>query len=992
MKKTFLFLVTVLAVCFTLVACQGGGDVSTPTDAPEDTVTQTEGKTDKVTESESEEPNESESESEPESEDIVESGSETEKGSETEVGSETESGSGSESEFEFDVTTESGVESASDTDTESESESEGETEHPILDLTIGADSASYVVSGIKQGIDGHVMIPAEYKGFPVLAIGKGAFYGSSITGITIPDGVKRIEEEAFYGCASLTDVVIPDSVEHIGRSAFRDCVRLESMTVPYLGLGKQGITATYFGCIFGAEWYNDSIFLVPESLKTVTVTSIDSVGDWAFAGCRYIETIILPEGVTSIGKYAFSGCESLKSLNLPEGVTKVGDSAFEDCYVLGKRVDGVYYVGECAVSFDKTVNEVTIKDGTERIFEGAFKNAYGLTSITIPASVTYIGEGAFLECSGLEVVNISDLAKWCQIEFVGLDSNPVTCSQALYLNGEPVTDLVIPDGVDAVSDRAFRGCATITSVTIPQGVKSIGERAFFYCQNLSSVNISGTAESIGYLAFAACTKLEKIEVDGSNPNYKSIDGDLYSKDEKTLIQYAAAKNEDSFTLPETVTSIEAYAFYGSSLTNVMIPDGILSIGELAFEECKNISQAEYENGYYLGNEENPYVCLIGVSDMVKTSLKIHPKTKYISCGSVESCHDLKEIVIPDGVTSIGDSAFMWCENVTEVTIPESVVLIGESAFYGCYSIVTVNYAGSEDKWNSHAFGKAFAGLENLTVNFNVIDNGQDNENEEGGGNDSDAEIVVETEESGLLLKLNDDRQSYAVVGVGTYQDVVLIIPESFNDLPVTVIGSGAFANCSFIREVVIPESIEIIGVSAFSGCTSLESVYFSEGLDRIGAFAFDGCTSINSIAVPDSVTVIEAHAFAHCSGLEEIMLPFIGCYKDLSQTTDVRAAYFGAIFGYYGDPDDGTYIPSGLARVTVTSIDAINSPGFMLCDGIQVLTILSEISSVGEMSFYNCTGLQCVNYVGSAEQWATVTIGENNECLTNASISYNYVP
>ena len=250
--------------------------------------------------------------------------------------------------------------------------------------------------------------------------------------------------------------------------------------------------------------------VIPESVTySGTTYSVTSIGNEAFYNCSSLTSITIPNSVTTIGDYAFKGCDGLTSITIPNSVTTIGDYAFYNCD--------------------------------------------GLTSITIPNSVTSIGYSAFSRCSGLEEVHISDLSAWCNIDFDNYDSNPLYYAHNLYLNGELVTELVIPNGVTEIKNYAFYNCSGLTSITIHNSVTSIGAIAFSECSGLTSITIPNSVTSIGSQAFSSCSGLTSI------------------------------------TIPNSVTSIGAYAFLGcSGLTSITIPNSVTSIGNFAFLGCSNV--------------------------------------------------------------------------------------------------------------------------------------------------------------------------------------------------------------------------------------------------------------------------------------------------------------------------------------------------------------------------------------------------------------------
>ena len=329
----------------------------------------------------------------------------------------------------------------------------------------------------------------------VTSIGYYAFgFCSSMMNITIPDSVTSIGECAFYNCRGLTSITIPDSVTSIGKSAFQYCSSLMSMTIPYV--------PTCFGYFFGASTSKDKYGItqskyVPDSLKTVVITSVSDIGGYVFYDCSSLTSITIPDSATSIGYYAFYNCRGLTSITIPDSVTSIGNYAFSGCTGL---------------------TSITIPNSVTSIGRQAFENCTHLMSITIGNSVTSIGGGAFLDCYKLvEVYNKSALtiavgsskhgyvgyyAKDVYTELytskLSVDSNGYILytddrdivSLIGYIGNE--TNLMLPSGIDIIRKYAFYGCSGLTSITIPDSVTIIEEYAFFYYTSLTRIKFNGT--------------------------------------------------------------------------------------------------------------------------------------------------------------------------------------------------------------------------------------------------------------------------------------------------------------------------------------------------------------------------------------------------------------------------------------------------------------------------------------------------------------------
>ncbi len=759
----------------------------------------------------------------------------------------------------------------------------------------------------------------------------------SLASITIPDSVTSIGNQAFSDCTSLTSITIPDSVNSIGDNAFLGCTGFRSITI---GNGVTSLSFLECDGYYGFKYTNlqavsigDGIKHIPNdcfsnltSLKSVTFSKnsqLTSIGSSAFSTCISLSEINIPESVETIDDYAFSGCLNLKKITGGGSINSVGYDAFKDTgYYLTEDnwENGVLYIAGALIEAKYIPKNFEIKSGTTCISSNAFSN--------------------------------------CRSQPSGSDSDDTSASSTdtyttAYDTDQYHVNIAIPDSVISINGYAFSFCDFLKSITFGENsqLTSIGYRAFIGCNNLKSITIPDNVTSIGDDAFP---DINSIEVENNNQHYSSdAYGVLFNKAKTQLIQYPAGNARTSYNIPDSVTSIESWAFNGcTSLESITFGESsqLTSIGNYAFYNCESLAS-------------------ITIPDSV-TSLG--------NC-AFTWCESLENITIPNGVTSIGEYAFGYCTSLQSITIPDSVTSIGECAFEYCGNLESITIPDSVTSIGVYAFLYCTK-LEGITVNKNNANYSSD--------------------EYGALFNKNKTKLIYYPTG---NKYIEYTVPDSVKEIEwctflycptlqsitisnaVESIGGWAFYGCTGLENVAIPDNTASIGMYAFGYCTSLESVTFGKNsqLTNIGWYAFENCTSLESVTIPDNVTNIDYDAFSYCTSLKNITIPDsvinIG-HGVLYKCTSLKSITVGGNNTHYLTDEHGVLYNIDRTRLVAypcaSPMKDYSLPGtvtgsvdFRGCKNLETIYIPKGVSSV---DFENCDNLKTIKYGASSGEWDEV--------------------
>lgn len=745
-----------------------------------------------------------------------------------------------------------------------------------------------------------------------------------------------------------------------------------------------------------------------------------------------VKRVVIEEGITGLGEYIFAFCPELTSVSLPASLT---DIAFSNAFRLSPKLASVQVAAEntafscdaSGVLYDKEQTkllyfpaglqgEFTLPSTVTTVDNSLFTDSPGLTAIRVPAeNAAFSGDSSGVlynkDRSTLifappalkgsyvipeSVTAIADRAfLGCALTSVKIPGGVTEIGPNTFSGCAALAAVELPSQLTAIKENAFSGCAALTAVSLPEGLTSISAHAFSDCTGLTSVELPASLQALSSDAFAGCSRLEAYRAAEGSDRFRTDSHGVLLGSYGTRLLRAPALLRGSYTLPDTVTSLENYAFSDctepysvtipdritkigrafeesrgltgiglhdgvtsignsaflgcSSLTSIDIPTGVTSIAQQAFLHCSSLSSVKIPAGVTsIGHST-----FSGCSSL--TSVELPAGLTTLGANAFRDCSSLTAIAIPAGVASLPSSVFQDCTALTSVKLPAGLTEIGSEAFYGCASLTSIEIPAGLTSLPVSFYTNAFSGCSKLTA-FRVAE-----------GNPAFC-----TDSQGVLFSKDMTRLVLAPGGLsGSYR-----IPESVTELSmsaflncskltsvtvpegITALASCAFMGCSALTEVKLPNSLVSIGHSAFRDCTSLTSIDLPEGLLSLSYYTFAGCRRLASVSLPAQIQSVPSCCFEDCSALESIRLPagvttldswaFAGC----TSLTDI-------------------FLPDGLV--------SISSNAFENCSALTCLVLPASVRSVDYKAFYGCTGLEGLYFRGDApsEFWPNAFLYKN---------------
>ncbi len=735
---------------------------------------------------------------------------------------------------------------------------------------------------------------------------------------------------------------------------FKECTALE--TLDLTGLDTSAVEKYVF------------TFYKCTSLTSVDLSGFDGTAaknlSGMFAACENLQKVDLSSFATAnVNNLTnmFDGCEKLTSVNL-SGIdtsnVKGASMMFKNCKAL-ESIDlshfdmtNVEFINDMLLGCDALKELKTPKNLPDARTVALPKNltdkSTGTEYSTLPHSADTLtlvyDDGSNTGEASISIDNgrITATLKDGVLTVSGTGELPELKQNDDSLFGRDAKSLVVSDGITAIGAKAFEGYPSLEKVVLPSSAETIGQYAFGHCPELKEVTIPEGVKTIGLAAFETCMKLESIRI------------------------------------PASVTSIEAPLF----------------------DWCFNLTSLEVDSANTVYDSRNNCNAVMETStNTLVTGCMgtVIPEDTVVIGSKALAYLKMESVTIPEGVTTIGVSAFDTCSSLKEVYLPKSLKTIESRAFKYCESLKDVYYAGSEGTWENIYIGSNNNELSASAIHYAESGDPEIIETENSISIDNgritaviDSNGVMTVSGSGELWPLN--RKDGSLFGT---EATSLVVTDG-----ITAIGAHSFENYQYLENIEIPASVKSIGRQAFGHCPELKNVTIAEGVESIGCAAFETCQKLESIKIPASVTSIEAPLFDWCYNLTSLEVDKNNTVYDSRNNcnavmqTNTNTLVTGCA---------GTVIPAdtviigefALAYLNMESVTIpkgvtqIKDNAFDTCRKLTEVHLPAGLVSIGSKAFSECEGLKDVYYAGDETAWSRVQVQKYNEYLTLATMHYN---
>lgn len=765
------------------------------------------------------------------------------------------------------------------------------------ELAVSYTSKYY--SSYYSNYSGNVVIPEsvvhESNNYRVTAIGDYAFINcEGLTSINIPNTVKSIGASSFEGCSGLTTVTIPNSVTSIGYQAFIKCSGLISIVI------SNNMTSI-----------SSSAFSQCSSLTSVTIpNNVTSIGNYAFSGCSSLSSVTIPNSVTEIGEFAFNGCKQLSQLTFPVDLKYLEIGVCYDCEKLSlislpSCLEGI---GRSAFYGCTSLEEFVVPDSVKEIDRMAFKNCSSLTKIYWGKSIEKVGSDLFTGCRILSEVYITDISKWCKTEFTSELANPlykqgvVGGGVKLFLNGEMLDTLFVPNDIDVIRKYTFYGYTWLKSIKFPDSDIKVEDNAFSECRQIKSVYFGEATVKLGNQVFNHCDDIQYVVSKCREP-YMFWDWTFYKP----------IYGKCTLFIPTGTKEIYASTSGWKNFTKVKetdVDDPGLKVSLKVFGEGKvSVNDVNVDN-------DNNIVALYDTDVKFSFKPELGYQVKSFTVNGEELSQDITDdIYIINQIQNNIDVEIVF----EEIPLADGVLFSNDRIFY-CIREKTDGYC--LEVTNKRKNGSTWLYMGDIVIPEYVVFHGET--------------LYVEG------IGENAFKSSNSLYSVS--------MPNT-----ITTIKKSAFLGCSSMSSITLPSSLKTIENGAFAECTAFTSIIIPNSVKTIEAGAFYACTKLSSITFSNSLCDVGYDAFGYTKWYNSKSngLVYAGPVAYKYKGTASQGVSVNIKNGTLGIAEQCFLDCTGLSSVTIPeTVISIGKSAFEGSSNLSSITIPASIQSIGERALF----------------------------------------
>lgn len=832
------------------------------------------------------------------------------------------------------------------------------------------NSDHYEVVGFSVGeTPFNAVIRSSIESLPVTKI-RSLRGCKNMESITIPASVTTIESDAFFDCSSLRTLKFEDgnATLKINKGShgplFQGCPLEElylGRNISLSGSYHSPFTNSLSKVTIGSDVteLDDNLFC-NTSISIITLSNVKKIGSSTFEGCQKLTTVNFGDKLETIGSEAFSGCKNLTKLTLPDALKTIGDDAFIGC---------------------TSITEVTLGKELVSIGARAFRNCNSFTGLILPDNCTTMGSNAFEGCKKLTVAKLGK----------SLTSIPV----GAFKDCIALSEINVPASVTSIGNQAFYNDSTLATLTMEEGLQVIGKEVFYNNSGLVQMQIPGTVTSMGKNCFYGCTHIAYLTFrDGTKPLHidnqetKSCQSSYWSCEYDYFydcpIRFLSIGRDMTYFFSNSVTvkgnknqHSAPFANKNSIVSVTFGPKVTMAYHNLLYG-CNKISKLTFPSGFQTAYTYALAACT-GLKDIVfPETLTMLDKN---ACDGDTSLTNVtfKDDPMGENELTINDDVFADCTNLKELIFPERLVKLGNSACWNNQSLSSVVFKEAAGNNLSFTIGMStFANCPSLTsMTFPAKTTYISSFCFENTANLKEITFTDSPKAIDLNCSFASSRLQKLYIGRNIDGSMSFCNQNELTDVSFSQAGTVTYCDAYLLYQVdhcktlTLPQSLQSIGSYAFSEMLALESIIVPGKVETIGDFAFAKCTSMqSSVVTADGATTIGNNVFANCTSMQSATIVAKGKTtlgnSVFTDCTSLENAHLGD-----GVTETGTYIfknDSSLVSVKLSaSCPWLKEGLFYHCDALPAITIPAIVTKMDTKMFAYCSSLKEVTFEDNSE-------------------------